>query len=101
VRLLEAAMDRAPTDGDRARLTARLARELHDLLLPYRGRLVIFGGANTVTGPVSHYLGLLATQLEALNDAVRHFQEAIALEERIGALPCPGSRTASLDAPRR
>jgi hypothetical protein len=72
----------AATTGNRA-----AAARLYDLLLPYRGRLVIFGGANTVTGPVSHYQGLLATQLEALDDGVRHFQEAIALEERIGALP--------------
>jgi hypothetical protein len=36
---------------------------------------------------VSHYLGLLAATLERAEDAVRHFEEAVELEEHIGALP--------------
>jgi len=36
---------------------------------------------------VSHYLGLLAAALGKAEDAVRHFEEAIELEEQIGALP--------------
>jgi tetratricopeptide (TPR) repeat protein len=35
------------------------AETLYEALAPYRGRLVIQGGANAVPGPVSHYLGLL------------------------------------------
>jgi tetratricopeptide (TPR) repeat protein len=63
------------------------ARELYAAMLPYRGQLVVWGGANTVTGPVSHYLGLLATALGRLDDAVDLLDEAIGLEERCGALP--------------
>ena len=37
------------------------AERLYQALAPFQGRLVIFGGANSVTGPVDHYLGLLAT----------------------------------------
>ena len=60
---------------------------LYEALLPYQGRLVVWGGANTVTGPVDYYLGRLATCLGRADDARRHLDEAIALAERIGALP--------------
>jgi len=63
------------------------AARLYPVLAPYRGRLVVWGGANTVTGPVSHYLGLLAAQLGMLDDALAQFEEAVALSETIGALP--------------
>ncbi|MDQ3734172.1 MAG: ATP-binding protein [Actinomycetota bacterium] len=62
------------------------AAPLYEALLPYRGRLVLSGGANTVNGPVSHYLGLLATLLQTRDEAIQHFKEAIELEESIGAL---------------
>jgi hypothetical protein len=60
---------------------------LYDALAPYRGRLVVWAGANTAWGPVSHYLGLLTDALGKTEDAVRHFEEAVDLEQRIGALP--------------
>jgi len=63
------------------------AASLYSSLVPYRGRLVVLGGANTVWGPVSHYLGLLATQLGELDIAVSEFEEAIGWEEQVGALP--------------
>jgi hypothetical protein len=63
------------------------AQALYDALLPYAGRLVVWGGANTITGPVDDYLGRLATHLGRPDDAVRHLDAATALEERIGALP--------------
>jgi hypothetical protein len=56
-------------------------------LRPYQGRLAIWGGANAVNGPVSHYLGLLAGELDQPDQAVTFFQDAVQLEERIGALP--------------
>lgn len=65
----------------------RAAAQLYDLLLPYRGRLVVSGGAVIISAPVSHVLGVLATQLGHLADAVTYLEEAIALEEHIGALP--------------
>jgi hypothetical protein len=60
---------------------------LYDALAPYRGRLVVWAGAVTTWGPVSHYLGLLASALGKAEDAVRHFEEAVDLEQQIGALP--------------
>jgi tetratricopeptide (TPR) repeat protein len=63
------------------------AARLYEALLPYRGRLVIWGGANAVNGPASHYLGLLAARLGRPDDAVTHFEDAIELAERIGARP--------------
>jgi hypothetical protein len=47
----------------------------------------VWGGANSTWGPVSHYLGLLAATTGETEDAIRHFGEAIELEEQIGALP--------------
>jgi tetratricopeptide (TPR) repeat protein len=63
------------------------AARLTDALAPYRGRLVVWGGANSAWGPVSHYLGMLAAAQGEAGGAVRHFEEAIELEEQIGALP--------------
>jgi tetratricopeptide (TPR) repeat protein len=63
------------------------ADALYEALLPYQGRLVVWGGANTVTGPVDYYLGLLAASRGRAEDALRHFDEAITEAERIGALP--------------
>src|SRR5215217_9365691 len=56
-------------------------------MLPFRGRLVVFGGAALVMEPVSHYLGLLATTLGDVDAAVSFLSDAIALEEEMGALP--------------
>ncbi|MFI2380233.1 AAA family ATPase [Streptomyces sp. NPDC018964] len=63
------------------------ARKLHAALVPYRGRLVVWGGANTVAGPVDHYLGLLSAQLGDLDQALSDFDAAEAWENRTGTLP--------------
>jgi tetratricopeptide (TPR) repeat protein len=68
------------------RNTAAAARLL-EALDPYRGRLVVWAGASIASGPVSHYLGLLADALGQTDDAVRYFEAAIDLEQQIGALP--------------
>jgi tetratricopeptide (TPR) repeat protein len=65
----------------------RAAARLYEAMLPYRGRLVVLGGAAATWGPVSHYLGELAATTGQTADAVRHFEDAIEFEERIGALP--------------
>jgi hypothetical protein len=67
----------------------------YDALEPYRGWLVVLGGANTAWGPVSHYLGLLAAQLGRIAMAVSEFETAIVWAEQVGALP---SLAHSLDA---
>ena len=67
---------------------AATAAQLREALLPYQGRLVVFGGANTCLGPVSFFLGLLATRLGLLDEAVSCLEEATAFAETTGALPC-------------
>src|SRR5262249_4219237 len=71
----------APT-GD---MTA--AARLREVLLPYRGRLVVLGGANSCLGPVSYFLGLLAARLGQPGEAVDCLEEATAFAESVGALP--------------
>jgi tetratricopeptide (TPR) repeat protein len=63
------------------------AARIYDVLAPYRGRLVMWGGASTTSGSVAHQLGLLAACMGRDDEAVKDFEEAIELEERIGALP--------------
>jgi tetratricopeptide (TPR) repeat protein len=66
---------------------ASAAAQLREALLPYRGRLVVAGGAVGCMGPVSLFLGLLATQLGLLDEAVKSLDEATSFAERAGALP--------------
>ena len=66
---------------------ASAAAQLREALLPYRGRLVVFGGANSCMGPVSVFLGLLATRLGLLDEAVKCLNDATAFAEKAGALP--------------
>ena len=72
----------ASATGDR-----EAAGALYAALAPYRGRLVIQGGANAAAGPVSHYLGLLATVLGRWDEAAELLSEAADLAGQIGALP--------------
>jgi hypothetical protein len=72
----------AASTGDTA-----AARALWKALSGYQGQLVVWAGANTVMGPVSHYLGLLAAQLGDLDAAADLLAEAIALDRQVGALP--------------
>jgi tetratricopeptide (TPR) repeat protein len=61
------------------------ARLLYELLLPYAGRNAIVGSANDCFGAVARYLGLLATTMERWDEAARHFADALAMNERVGA----------------
>ena len=61
-----------------------------------RGQLVVFAGANTVTGPVAHYLGCLAAQLGRLDEAADLLGKAAVMEQEIGALPWLGLTLAAL-----
>jgi tetratricopeptide (TPR) repeat protein len=63
------------------------AAQLREALLPYQRRLVVFGGAASCMGPVSLFLGLMATRLGLLDEAVRCLEEAAAFAEKAGALP--------------
>jgi len=59
---------------------------LYRLLLPYAGRNVA-GWVEVSSGAVSRYLGLLATTLERWEDAAQHFEDALAMNRRMGARP--------------
>ncbi|GAA1310030.1 AAA family ATPase [Pseudonocardia xinjiangensis] len=75
--------------------TAAAAR-LYEALAGYRERLVVWAGANTVSGPVAHHLGTLATHLGRFDEAVELLGEAAAWEEENGALPFLAHTVAAL-----
>jgi DNA-binding SARP family transcriptional activator len=64
-----------------------LAQPLYGLLLPYEQRNVVIGYASTCTGSAARQLGLLAGLLGRPQDAARHFEAALAFNERMGAAP--------------
>jgi tetratricopeptide (TPR) repeat protein len=62
----------------------RYAGPLFDRLAPWADQLSTAGGS-TAEGPVSHYLGGLATVLGRYQEADGYFTQAAAMNERIGA----------------
>jgi tetratricopeptide (TPR) repeat protein len=62
------------------------ARLLYGFLLPYRDR-VGTSYPEMSLGAVSRYLGLLSAVDKCWPDAVEHFEDALAINERIGARP--------------
>jgi DNA-binding SARP family transcriptional activator/tetratricopeptide (TPR) repeat protein len=68
--------------GDRER-----AAKLHRELLPGAGGIVVGGAGAAYLGPVSHHLGVLALVGGSAAEAVEQLTEAVAVNERAGALP--------------
>jgi len=66
--------------GDKAR-----ADTLYQMLLPFAGRNVVVGNAAACYGALSRWLGTLATTLGCWDDAMRHFEEALAMNARMDA----------------
>jgi DNA-binding SARP family transcriptional activator len=66
-------------DGDRAAI-------LYELLLPYAQLNASTSGAGAI-GSVSRYLGILASTMSRWDDARRHFEDALAMNKRMGARP--------------
>ncbi len=64
-----------------------LAAKLHRELLPGAGGIVVGGAGAAYLGPVSHHLGVLATLGGRAAEAVEQLTEAVAVNERAGALP--------------
>ena len=62
------------------------AQVLYAQMAPYAGRHAI-GHAEGSVGAVDRYLGLLAAAFDRLDDAVRHLEAAVAINERMGARP--------------
>jgi tetratricopeptide (TPR) repeat protein len=59
---------------------------LYELLFPYADRAAV-ARPSISTGSVSGYLGILAATMQRFEDAERHFQDALAMNERMGARP--------------
>lgn len=66
--------------GERSR-----APRLYALLAPYENRNLVVGTAVACFGAASRFLGLLAATEGRVDDALRHFRQAIAFNERQGA----------------
>ena len=64
------------------------AAQLREALLPYRGRLALFGGAGMCLGPVSLFTGPAGHPARAARRGGAVAQQAIAFAEGAGALPC-------------
>jgi tetratricopeptide (TPR) repeat protein len=62
------------------------AATLYELLLPYAERVAV-SYPEISLGPVSRFLGLLASATGRLDDAERHFRQAMQLSARISARP--------------
>jgi class 3 adenylate cyclase/DNA-binding CsgD family transcriptional regulator len=61
------------------------AATLYQLLLPYAGRAIVIGGGVVCYGAASRYLGLLATTMLRWRAAAQHFEDALAMNARMGA----------------
>jgi hypothetical protein len=62
------------------------AKSLYGLLTPWAAFNAV-DVAEGFRGAISRYLGLLATMLELFDAAERHFEDALALNTQMGALP--------------
>jgi DNA-binding winged helix-turn-helix (wHTH) protein len=60
-------------------------RLLLGLLEPHADLMIVVGNGVTTHGAVSHHMGLLAGALGAREEALRHFDRAEALHQRVGA----------------
>jgi hypothetical protein len=65
----------------------RPAGELYERLLPFDGRCTVMAGAVLCEGAISRFLMLLAALRGEPEPAARHYADAVALHERMGAVP--------------
>lgn len=96
-RALLGTLDAVPDDANRSSSLALLAEAcdaleldddvtpLYDALIPVRGTFVVLGLGWEVYGPVDQYLGQLCRLLGRHDDAIAHFDEALAMIARLDA----------------
>jgi DNA-binding CsgD family transcriptional regulator len=65
---------------------ARRAAMLYRLLLPYADRALVLGGGFVCSGASGRHLGMLAATMSNWPASERHFEAALAMNTRIGAL---------------
>ena len=63
------------------------AAQLYGFLTPFDGRNIVAGPNIACSGAVGRHLGMLSTTMRRWNDAVRHFEQALEMNERQGARP--------------
>jgi DNA-binding CsgD family transcriptional regulator len=63
------------------------APTLYRFLLPYDGHNILAGTTVACYGAAAHYLGLLAATMARWNEAEKHFEDTLAMNERTGAKP--------------
>ncbi|MDN3520991.1 helix-turn-helix transcriptional regulator [Halomonas ramblicola] len=66
---------------------AEYAPTLYRFLLPYVGRNIVSGAHTACYGSADRFLGMLAVTLKQWDTAERHFQTALAMDERTGGWP--------------
>lgn len=65
---------------------ATVARHLYQLLLPYQERIITLSAGGTErTCAAAYYVGLVAANLSDWDAAIRHFDHALVVNERLGA----------------
>lgn len=70
---------------------ARRTGELGDLLIPYLDRAVIAGRGAICLGPVARFAGMAAAAAGRTDEAIGHFEHALAMARRWGAEPIVAS----------
>jgi class 3 adenylate cyclase len=65
----------------------RRAEQLYGLLLPYRELAIVVPTHTLCCGAAARYLGMLSTAMDDWPSAERHFEAALAMEERMKAWP--------------
>src|SRR5262249_48844810 len=63
------------------------AARLYELLEPFAGQNIAIGSAAVFYGPVSRYLGLLASTLSRWEEAARRFDDALKMTAEMRARP--------------
>ena len=63
------------------------AAVLYEVLAPYARRVVVVAPGCACFGAASHFLGTLATTMRRWDEAASYFEEALVLNERLGAPP--------------
>jgi tetratricopeptide (TPR) repeat protein len=66
---------------------SRRAEQLYGLLLPYRDLAIVVPTHTLCCGAAARYLGMLSTAMGDWPSAERHFEAALAMEERMRAWP--------------
>jgi len=66
---------------------AQRASLLYELALPYDGCTIVVGGGAGCSGAAARVLGMLAATAGRTDQAVAHFEDALAMNARLGARP--------------